>query len=105
MAWPSSTCPSSTSSWSRGSFSSWPFSTTSSTGAGGWDSPMTRNVARLIADRKLLVVIVVLIVILSVVDRNFLTLQTLVSLFDHVAINGVMAAGMTILLISGSFDL
>ncbi len=46
-----------------------------------------------------------LIVILSVVDRNFLTLQTLVSLFDHVAINGVMAAGMTILLISGSFDL
>ena len=66
---------------------------------------MKRNAARLIADRKLLIIIVALIVILSVADGNFFTLQTLVSLFDHVAINGVMAAGMTILLISGSFDL
>src|SRR5271169_6742186 len=66
---------------------------------------MKRNAARLLADRKLLVIIVALIGILAIEDRNFFTLQTLVSLFDHVAINGVMAAGMTILLISGSFDL
>ena len=66
---------------------------------------MKRNAARLIADRKLLIIIVGLIAFLSVVDRNFLSVRTFVSLFDHVAINGVMAAGMTILLISGSFDL
>jgi ribose transport system permease protein len=66
---------------------------------------MKRNVARLVADRKLLIIIVALIVILSVSDRNFFSLRTVVSLFDHIAINGIMAAGMTILLISGSFDL
>jgi ribose transport system permease protein len=66
---------------------------------------MKGNAARLIADRKLILIIVALIVILSVADRNFFTLGTQVSLFDHVAINGIMAAGMTILLISGSFDL
>jgi len=66
---------------------------------------MKVKAARLIADRKLLVIIIALLVILSVADRNFFTLQTFVSLFDHIAINGVMAAGMTILLISGSFDL
>jgi ribose transport system permease protein len=44
-------------------------------------------------------------VVLSIADRNFFSLRTLASLFDHIAINGIMAAGMTVLLISGSFDL
>ncbi len=66
---------------------------------------MKRNVGRLIADQKLLIIIVGLIVVLSISDRNFFSLGTLVSLFDHIAINGIMAAGMTILLISGAFDL
>jgi ribose transport system permease protein len=66
---------------------------------------MKRTFAQVLADLKLLLILVVLIVVLSVSDRNFLSLGTLVSLFDHVAINGIMAAGMTILLISGSFDL
>jgi len=66
---------------------------------------MKRNAARLIADRKLLIIIVVLLVILSVADKNFFTVRTFVRLLDHISINGVMAAGMTILLISGSFDL
>ncbi len=66
---------------------------------------MKVKAARRIADRKLLVVIIVLIVVLSAADGNFFTLRTFVSLFDHIAINGIMAAGMTILLISGSFDL
>jgi len=66
---------------------------------------MKIKAARLIADRKLLIIIVALIVVIFVADRNFFTLRTFVSLLDHIAINGVMAAGMTILLISGSFDL
>jgi ribose transport system permease protein len=66
---------------------------------------MKVKAARLLADRKLLVVIIVLIAVLSAADRHFFTLQNFVSLFDHIAINGIMAAGMTILLISGSFDL
>ena len=66
---------------------------------------MKTKAARLIADRKLLIIIVALIVVIFVADMNFFTLRTFVSLLDHIAINGVMAAGMTILLISGSFDL
>ncbi len=64
-----------------------------------------RRILRFMADWKLLVIIVALIVVLSLSDRNFLNLRTLVSLFDHISINGIMAAGMTVLLISGSFDL
>jgi len=66
---------------------------------------MKTKAARLIADRKLLLIIIALLVVIFVADRNFFTLRTFVSLLDHIAINGVMAAGMTILLISGSFDL
>ncbi len=66
---------------------------------------MKRSVTQVLIDLKLLLILLALVVTLSVADRNFLSLDTLVSLFDHVAINGIMAAGMTILLISGSFDL
>jgi ribose transport system permease protein len=66
---------------------------------------MGRKVVDFITERKLLVIIVVLLLTLSIADRNFLTLRSLYSIFDHVTINGVMAAGMTVLLISGSFDL
>ena len=66
---------------------------------------MKARIARLVAERKLLAIIVGLVVVLSIADRNFFTLRTLARLLDHISINGVMAAGMTILLISGSFDL
>ena len=56
-------------------------------------------------DQKLLFIIIVLIIILTAKDRSFLTLKSLISILDHQAIQGILAAGMTILLISGSFDL
>jgi ribose transport system permease protein len=63
------------------------------------------KVLRFIADQKLLVIIIALIVVLTVADRNFFSLSTLLNVLNHITINGIMAAGMTILLISGSFDL
>lgn len=56
-------------------------------------------------NQKLLFIIIALIIILTVEDRSFFTVKSLVSILDHVTIQGIMAAGMTILLISGSFDL
>jgi len=56
-------------------------------------------------DQKLVIIILILIITLTVQDRNFFSLRSLTSILDHATINGVMAAGMTILLISGSFDL
>ena len=58
-----------------------------------------------ILDQKLIIIIIILIAALTVKDRNFFTLKSLASILDHIAVNGIMAAGMTILLISGSFDL
>lgn len=55
--------------------------------------------------QKLLFIIILMIMVLSIADRSFLTIRSILSIFDHVVINGVMAVGMTILLISGSFDL
>jgi ribose transport system permease protein len=66
---------------------------------------MGRKIVDFITERKLLVIIILLILTLSIADRNFLTIRSLYSIFDHLTINGVMAAGMTVLLISGSFDL
>lgn len=59
----------------------------------------------LIIAQKLLFIIILMIMVLSIADRSFLTIRSILSIFDHVVINGVMAVGMTILLISGSFDL
>ena len=56
-------------------------------------------------DQKLIIIIIILIIALSIKDRNFFTLRSLTSILDHTTTIGIMAAGMTILLISGSFDL
>jgi ribose transport system permease protein len=66
---------------------------------------MLKKTYNFVRERKLLVIIVVLIATLGLEDPNFLTLKSLYSIFDHLTINGIMAAGMTVLLISGSFDL
>jgi len=66
---------------------------------------MKRTVGQVLVDLKLLLIILALVIVLAAADRSFFTWAAIVSLFDHVAINGIMAAGMTILLISGSFDL
>ena len=67
--------------------------------------PAGAKILRVIADRKLLIIIIALIATLSIADANFFTLRNFLNLFNHITINGIMAAGMTILLISGSFDL
>lgn len=56
-------------------------------------------------DQKLIIIIIILIIALSIRDRNFFALRSLASILDHVTTIGIMAAGMTVLLISGSFDL
>ncbi len=66
---------------------------------------MGKRIVRFLTDQKLLLIIAAMIACLSIADRTFFTLENFLSVFDHLAINAVMAAGMTVLLISGSFDL
>jgi ribose/xylose/arabinose/galactoside ABC-type transport system permease subunit len=67
--------------------------------------PNKQKISNFFIDQKLLFIIIALIIILTIKDSSFLTLKSLVSILDHQAIQGILAAGMTILLISGSFDL
>ncbi len=63
------------------------------------------KIINFVTEQKLLFIIILLLVTLSVADRNFLRIRSIYSILNHITINGIMAAGMTILLISGSFDL
>ena len=67
--------------------------------------PNKQKIINFFINQKLLFIIIALIIILTSKDNNFFTLKSLISILDHQAIQGIMAAGMTILLISGSFDL
>ena len=64
-----------------------------------------KKITNFIIDQKLIFIIIVLIIALSIEDKSFFTVKSLASILEHAAIIGIMAAGMTVLLISGSFDL
>jgi ribose transport system permease protein len=56
-------------------------------------------------NQKLAIVIGVLVILLAVKDNRFLTMWSISDLFLHIAIIGIMAVGMTVLMISGMLDL
>ena len=64
-----------------------------------------KKITNFVVDQKLFFIIIVSIIVLGIVDRSFLTFSSLISILDHLTINGIVAAGMTVLLISGWFDL
>ena len=64
-----------------------------------------KSVGGFLLRQKLLLVIILLIIVLTIVDRRFFTFRSLTSIIDHITVDGIMAAGMTVLLISGCFDL
>jgi ribose transport system permease protein len=66
---------------------------------------MREKIIYFIREQKLLVITLVLLIILTAADPRFFTIRSLYSILDHITINGIMAAGMTVLLVSGSFDL
>jgi len=60
---------------------------------------------KFLLNQKLLILIVLLVAAMAIKDTNFFSLSGVYEIFDHIAIIGIMAVGMTVLLISGSFDL
>jgi ribose transport system permease protein len=68
-------------------------------------SKIAKKITNFVLGKKLLFIIIILIIILGVADRSFLSFKSLTSILDHATIMGIMAAGMTVLLLSGSFDL
>jgi ribose transport system permease protein len=48
---------------------------------------------------------ILMIIIFTIADRNFLTIQNFKGIFNNFAVFGVMAAGVAIVMIAGGFDL
>jgi ribose transport system permease protein len=57
------------------------------------------------AEGNLLVIVIVLMVILSFATKNFFTVNNLRNLVRQTSVNGIIALGMTFVIISGGIDL
>ncbi len=63
-----------------------------------------KNKLRL-AEGNLLVIVIILMVILSFATKNFFTVNNLRNLVRQTSVNGIIALGMTFVIISGGIDL
>lgn len=63
------------------------------------------GIYKFIMNQRLVIIVLVLIIVLSIVRPAFLRINNLRNLLLHISTNGIMAIGMTIVLISGAFDL
>jgi len=54
---------------------------------------------------KLILIIVVLLAFMAVVRRGFFSYENLLNIVTNMSINGILSIGMTLLMISGCFDL
>mgnify|MGYP000928876171 CR=1 FL=1 len=68
-------------------------------------SSTTANVSEMIRKYGLLVVIVVMAVELSVLSNVFMTGENLINVLRQVSVNGIMALGMTMVILTGGIDL
>lgn len=67
---------------------------------------MNKNkLKNLLLDHIIEILLVVLVVVMSLVSKNFLTLNNIMNIFRNQALKGVIAFGMTMVIISGQIDL
>jgi ribose/xylose/arabinose/galactoside ABC-type transport system permease subunit len=66
---------------------------------------MRNRILGIVTKNRLLIIFIVFIIIISLASDNFLTTGNLINLLLHVSVDGIMALGLTVLLISGAFDL
>lgn len=63
------------------------------------------NLAMLLLKGRTLIVLIVLVIFFSIAAPNFLTGETLLLVAKHVALYGILAVGMTYVIITGGIDL
>ena len=67
---------------------------------------MNKNkIKNLLLDHIIEILLVVLVVVMSFVSENFLTINNIMNIFRNQALKGVIAFGMTMVIISGQIDL
>lgn len=65
----------------------------------------TINMQELVKKNVLVILMLVLIVFMTLVNDNFLTSANIINIFRNITAQGIMACGMTMVLISGEIDL
>ncbi len=67
---------------------------------------MNKNkLKNLLLDHIIEILLVILVVVMSLVSENFLTVNNIMNIFRNQALKGVIAFGMTMVIISGQIDL
>lgn len=62
-------------------------------------------VKKIFSTYSLYILLLVLIIVVSVLNTNFLSAQNIKNIFQQVSINGILAVGMTFVIITGGIDL
>ena len=62
-------------------------------------------VKKIFSAYSLYILLLVLIIVVSVLNTNFLSAQNIKNIFQQVSINGILAVGMTFVIITGGIDL
>ena len=63
------------------------------------------SIDRILKKYVLVILMLALIVVMSLVNENFLTSSNVINVFRNITAQGIMACGMTMVLISGEMDL
>jgi len=66
---------------------------------------MRNKFLKIASNNRIFLILLFLIIVISIADISFLSITNILNLLTHIAINGIIALAMSILLISGSFDL
>ena len=65
----------------------------------------TNKIKNLVLDHIIEILLILLVVIMSIVSKNFLTINNIMNILRNQALKGVIAFGMTMVIISGQIDL
>ena len=69
------------------------------------DNMSSNRVKNLILDHVIELLLIILVVVMSIISKNFLTVNNIMNIFRNQALKGVIAFGMTMVIISGQIDL
>ena len=63
------------------------------------------KIRNMVLDHIIELLLVLLVLIMSIISKNFLTVSNIMNIFRNQALKGVIAFGMTMVIISGQIDL
>lgn len=66
---------------------------------------IVKKIRQLIFDYSILFVLVIIVIFISFLSRDFLTTTNILNVLRQASINGILACGMTFIMIYGGFDL